>query len=199
MPVTPPPSFGEGCVEIGAIGRRKSVLAVGIRGVFRSAVRLRHQLALAPPQPVPNKWQRTRPEPDRRPLETRQDRNGPPLHRGDSLCQGVGNVLHRSRGRRGRDADVLSVQETYTSPNADLEKGVRSDASSTTTDDRTLGGEAPNQEAERDPNIVDWDGPDDPENPLNWPEKKKWSLIACLGAITLVTYVPSRPHLRTIL
>jgi hypothetical protein len=29
-------------------------------------------------------------------------------------------------------------------------------------------------DTEQDPNIVDWDGEQDPENPLNWSAKKKW-------------------------
>jgi hypothetical protein len=29
-------------------------------------------------------------------------------------------------------------------------------------------------DTEHDPNIVDWDGEHDPENPLNWSAKKKW-------------------------
>lgn len=87
---------------------------------------------------------------------------------------------------QGQDADLSSTQETYTSPNADLEKGVQSEAASTRSDDRTLG-DAPAQEEQRDPDIVDWDGPDDPQNPMNWSEGRKWGLIACLGAVTLVT------------
>lgn len=39
----------------------------------------------------------------------------------------------------------------------------------------------------QDPNIVDWDGPDDPENPMNWPEKKKWLNIAVLSILTIIT------------
>jgi hypothetical protein len=35
-----------------------------------------------------------------------------------------------------------------------------------------------------DPNIVDWDGPDDPENPMNWPTSKK---IASIGLVSLIT------------
>ncbi|KAL9099614.1 MAG: hypothetical protein Q9187_009474 [Circinaria calcarea] len=38
-----------------------------------------------------------------------------------------------------------------------------------------------------DPNVVDWDGPDDPANPLNWSEKVKWSLIALLSCMTFIT------------
>lgn len=42
-----------------------------------------------------------------------------------------------------------------------------------------------------DPNVIDWDGPDDPENPLNWPSRKKWTNIYLLSAITLLTCVMS--------
>ena len=38
-----------------------------------------------------------------------------------------------------------------------------------------------------DPNIVDWDGPDDPKNPINWSEKLKWANIAVIASITFLT------------
>ena len=44
-------------------------------------------------------------------------------------------------------------------------------------------------EKEIDPNIVDWDGPNDPQNPLNWSLALKWSNIAVLSSITFITYV----------
>ncbi|KAK1963933.1 major facilitator superfamily transporter [Colletotrichum sublineola] len=37
---------------------------------------------------------------------------------------------------------------------------------------------------ESDPNVVDWDGPDDPANPLNWSPLKKWANIVVLAVIT---------------
>lgn len=40
-----------------------------------------------------------------------------------------------------------------------------------------------------DPNVVSWDGPNDPENPMNWPSKLKWGNIAVVSAITFITYV----------
>jgi len=46
--------------------------------------------------------------------------------------------------------------------------------------------------AASDPNIVDWDGPEDPSNPMNWSQKRKWGLIAVLSAITFVTYANPR-------
>lgn len=39
-----------------------------------------------------------------------------------------------------------------------------------------------------DPYIVDWDGPDDPQNPRNWSEKLKWGNIAVIASITFLTY-----------
>ncbi|KAL0256281.1 hypothetical protein SLS55_008674 [Diplodia seriata] len=37
-----------------------------------------------------------------------------------------------------------------------------------------------------DPNVVDWDGPDDPENPMNWPKAKKWGAVAIVSLITFL-------------
>lgn len=37
-----------------------------------------------------------------------------------------------------------------------------------------------------DDNIVDWDGPNDAANPINWPSRKRWAhiiLVAILGLI----------------
>ena len=42
---------------------------------------------------------------------------------------------------------------------------------------------------ETDPNIVDWDGPDDPQNPKNWPDSKKWLNVAVLSLLTIITCV----------
>ncbi|KAK7421604.1 hypothetical protein QQX98_002071 [Neonectria punicea] len=38
-----------------------------------------------------------------------------------------------------------------------------------------------------DPNAIGWDGPDDPQNPMNWPEKRKWITIGALSLMTLLT------------
>jgi hypothetical protein len=82
---------------------------------------------------------------------------------------------------QGHDADSFSK---------DVEKNAQSRAHSTHTDERTLSGDAPADEP-RDPNIVDWEGPEDPENPQNWTPKRKWGIIASLGAITLITPLAS--------
>jgi hypothetical protein len=47
------------------------------------------------------------------------------------------------------------------------------------------------QETEGDPNVVDWDGPDDPANPQNWSGASKWAQIAVLSVLTLLTPLAS--------
>jgi multidrug resistance protein len=39
-----------------------------------------------------------------------------------------------------------------------------------------------------DPNIVDWDGPHDPEKAMNWTPRKKWTMTFLLSTLTLLTY-----------
>lgn len=41
----------------------------------------------------------------------------------------------------------------------------------------------------RDPNIVDWDGPDDPMNPQNWSNKQKTVGVTLVSLITFITFV----------
>ncbi|KAI0703412.1 MFS polyamine transporter [Cytidiella melzeri] len=39
--------------------------------------------------------------------------------------------------------------------------------------------------------IVDWEGPDDPENPKNWTFKRKWAATAIISAFTFISPVSS--------
>ncbi|KAH0425545.1 major facilitator superfamily protein [Colletotrichum camelliae] len=43
------------------------------------------------------------------------------------------------------------------------------------------------RQTDEDPNTVEWNGPDDPEHPLNWPDGKKWMNIAILSLLSIVT------------
>ena len=45
------------------------------------------------------------------------------------------------------------------------------------------------EQTEVDPNIVGWDGPDDPNNPYNWAGGLKWGNIAVISSITFLTWV----------
>lgn len=63
----------------------------------------------------------------------------------------------------------------------DLEAGHRSEGSDKKESETT--------KQEVDPNIVDWDGPDDPKNPINWSEKLKWANVAVISSVTFLTQV----------
>jgi hypothetical protein len=39
---------------------------------------------------------------------------------------------------------------------------------------------------ESDTNVVWWDGDDDPENPMNWSERKRWSQVAIISLLTFL-------------
>ena len=43
------------------------------------------------------------------------------------------------------------------------------------------------KEEEIDPNVVDYDGPDDQENPYNWTKTRKWINGGFLSALTFIT------------
>lgn len=61
-----------------------------------------------------------------------------------------------------------------------------SSGSSCTTPDKL---ESATPKIETDPNVVDWDGPNDPENPRNWPVRFKWANIVIISILALITYV----------
>lgn len=50
--------------------------------------------------------------------------------------------------------------------------------------DRDTQNESASQEA-RDPNLVEWDGPNDPENPLNWPSFKRTGHVVLASVAAL--------------
>ncbi|KAF9872388.1 polyamine transporter 3 [Colletotrichum karsti] len=43
------------------------------------------------------------------------------------------------------------------------------------------------EENHEEPDVVDWDGPDDPENPMNWPESRKWVNLALMSILTIIS------------
>jgi hypothetical protein len=77
----------------------------------------------------------------------------------------------------GHDADIPSNVGVYhASPEKEAQVVI---ATSTTT------------EGEDDAYIVDWEKPidQDPANPMNWSESKKWMNIAIVSLLTLITFV----------
>lgn len=48
---------------------------------------------------------------------------------------------------------------------------------------------APASSEKIDPNLVKWDGPDDPENPLNWSRGRKWVVTWVVILLSINVYV----------
>lgn len=48
-------------------------------------------------------------------------------------------------------------------------------------------GETDGAESNANPNLVGWEDENDKENPMNWPEPKKWGMIVLLAFITFLT------------
>ncbi|KAF2707434.1 MFS general substrate transporter [Pleomassaria siparia CBS 279.74] len=72
----------------------------------------------------------------------------------------------------------------------DIEKGgTRPESLSSQEDNEDVHVEGRGEE--NDANVVWWDGPDDPENPLNWGYKKKWGTVILVAAITFLTPLAS--------
>lgn len=42
-----------------------------------------------------------------------------------------------------------------------------------------------------DPNLVEWSGPDDPENPKNWLRSRKWAVVFVVSTFTLMSPMSS--------
>ena len=84
-----------------------------------------------------------------------------------------------------KDAGVDDGAPRHNDPekDGDLEANLSSSASSKTVADTTT------QVEPVDPNVVGWDGPDDPNNPINWSEKLKWGNIAVVSLVTFITSV----------
>ena len=54
---------------------------------------------------------------------------------------------------------------------------------------------------DKDPNLVSWEGPDDPQNPKNWSAKRKWAATFVVSCFTFISPVASSmvaPSLTTI-
>ena len=52
--------------------------------------------------------------------------------------------------------------------------------------------EIPKSRDQMDPNIVDWDGPEDPHNPMNWTITKKWVVTISFALMTFcITFASS--------
>ena len=92
-----------------------------------------------------------------------------------------------------RDSGILDVEkgESSDKPRSVQDEGNSEPAPGPSTMAAAPIGEKPSEgedeEEQSDPNAVFWDGPDDPQNPMNWTNRRKWLQIVLLSALTVVT------------
>ncbi|KAI9832760.1 MAG: hypothetical protein M1819_003980 [Sarea resinae] len=80
------------------------------------------------------------------------------------------------------EAGRLEHEEAHTTANE----------STASSDQPGSGKEVDNLENEHgDIEIIDWDGPNDPENPFNWSKKRKWILTITTCFISILTGLPA--------
>jgi DHA1 family multidrug resistance protein-like MFS transporter len=53
---------------------------------------------------------------------------------------------------------------------------------------KTTGGDLPPTHSTFDPNMVNWDGPDDQTNPQNWSSQYKWFITIICSIMTIDVY-----------
>lgn len=93
---------------------------------------------------------------------------------------------------RGSSTELKAAERAASAPAPDAteekgrDKGAATDVERGST---STAAEQTDDLAVRDPNIVDWDGPDDPANAMNWPLGQKAVAVATISLITLLTYV----------
>jgi hypothetical protein len=94
--------------------------------------------------------------------------------------------IHQVPGHASaRPASIDKKAEMSSAMEKDVEKSA-SPCSISSTDEPE-----PGEEVERDPNVIDFDGPNDPENPMNWKASKKWGMVVLISAITFLTPLAS--------
>jgi len=96
---------------------------------------------------------------------------------------------------------ISHCQLSRTNTNSfDLSPGVKPQLQSLPSIKRKLV-HTPSRRSVRDPNLVTWEGPDDPEDPHNWPKHRRWAstlLIASFAFIAPMASTMVAPALDTI-
>lgn len=100
----------------------------------------------------------------------------------------------------GHDADIPSnlgsIPHTPSNPSTRPhspanEKKVKTSTTETDIEKAGTSIRDADEKASQDPNTIDFDGPDDPQNPLNWGFTKKWGMVLLISAITFLTPLAS--------
>ena len=85
-----------------------------------------------------------------------------------------------------RQEEVESQNDDRAGENADLEKAGQPPSLRLQHTNKSS-----RSQQQRDPHLVTWEGIDDPENPKNWPTKRKWAAVLVVSSFTFISPVSS--------
>ena len=69
---------------------------------------------------------------------------------------------------------------------SDTEVGNKSDMDPNSNSDIEAKAQSPDEKVSEDPNIVGWDGPNDPQNPMNFSSRMRFGHVIMVSVITLI-------------
>ncbi|KAK2028000.1 major facilitator superfamily transporter [Colletotrichum zoysiae] len=99
----------------------------------------------------------------------------------DSSSEHSGRIPQSAKSTRSRSLSrTISEVRDGIENRRDLEIGPQPESEKTTT-----------SKTARDPNLVAWDGPNDPGNPKRWSMRRKWAAVFCVSCFTLLSPVSS--------
>ncbi len=78
-----------------------------------------------------------------------------------------------------------SARSSITFEGQEAENEIRQYGRDETEDLPTKSSRSPSLVHGKDPNLVQWDGPDDPENPQNWSARRKWLMIVVVTLMSV--------------
>lgn len=125
---------------------------------------------------------------EKRPHSTDSSRHSDDLTKGSSHEKEIGESSGSGDGEEDDDRDSGPGFVPITRSVSEVHDGIES------RHDVEVGSVAEKLEPEpiqRDPNLVGWEGPDDPKNPKNWTFRKKWAAITIVSFFTLISPVSS--------
>lgn len=83
--------------------------------------------------------------------------------------------------------DTERVPSLHSKSEIQADEPYKQDVENQSGVDNSSADNASKEEAPRDANIVDWDGPDDPVNPMNWSSSKKFGAIGIVSLVTMLS------------
>ena len=103
----------------------------------------------------------------------------------------VSTETHSEDDKTATDDDAL--QRSITNPVAAVDPTAQFQHDGTDVNQVPDLEKSPAVSEKEDPNIVDFNGPDDPEKAVNWSFKQKYSMLALISVMTFITYARNTP------